>query len=248
MSSALRASAHRRSLLHQGRCGAATAATQTHSFFSTSTASSSASLACLVAPPLLPSQARHSGCVAKAAEVDNDVYARGMHILQLIKDGEHEDAEEAAAAAEPFFCEAEDEFLSTPLLLAARGGHASLCEVLLSREAKVDPVNSFGSTPLVCAASNNHLGVARLLLDRGANVNHRTRLGSTPLIKAAAAGHKEMCALLLERGGDASFATKLGQTAATSATAAKTPFSLEALLETGNKGVEEDEGGKVRRS
>ncbi len=81
----------------------------------------------------------------------------------------------------------------TPLLYAARAGHAALAQLLLTHGAKLEVTDGNGVTPLIEAILNasifrvnrdgrsDHLAVAALLLDAGANVNATDWYGETPL-------------------------------------------------------------------
>lgn len=73
----------------------------------------------------------------------------------------------------------------TPLIYAAREGHADVCELLLSLGA--DPnaaTRSGGATALQRAAYTGHLAVVRLLLAAGAAPAQQDADGQTALHKA----------------------------------------------------------------
>ena len=152
---------------------------------------------------------QRAGCSNGSYAVEDRAWSAGLQVIDLIKESEIEEAEEALGGAVDVT--AADGFGSTALILAARGGHVALVEALLKQGADVKTANSFGSTALVCAASNNHTATASLLLAHHSDVNHKTRVGSTALIKAAGAGHSSMCDLLLKHGADPSVVSKLGQ-------------------------------------
>ncbi|MBM4188873.1 MAG: hypothetical protein FJ206_16330 [Gemmatimonadetes bacterium] len=70
----------------------------------------------------------------------------------------------------------------TPLLFAAREGHAELALALL--EAGADPNQVSGSdqtSPLLMATLNGHFDLARALLDKGADPKLASEAGTTPL-------------------------------------------------------------------
>ena len=74
----------------------------------------------------------------------------------------------------------------TPLLLAARGGHAETVEALLAADAAINQLSEGTKTsPLLIATMNGHYDLAKLLLDRGADPNLANEpAGVTPLYAA----------------------------------------------------------------
>jgi len=80
-----------------------------------------------------------------------------------------------------------EEFASgwlTPLMLAAREGHADLGRVLLDAGAEVDAAAGDGKTALSLAIFNGNYDVASLLVDRKADVNKADAQRFTPLFWA----------------------------------------------------------------
>lgn len=59
----------------------------------------------------------------------------------------------------------------TPLLWAARGGHAETVKALLDAGADINESKAEGTTPLIIAIINNHWELASKLLDLGADPN-----------------------------------------------------------------------------
>lgn len=119
----------------------------------------------------------------------------------------------------------------TPLHIAAKNGHVTLCEWLLDQGAYINAANpeggvvrgSFGTygvrtedkkieikvqengngqTPLHLAVESNFLDVARLLLNRGARVDGKDIRDRTPLYFAIGLEHTEMVALLVQFKAD----------------------------------------------
>jgi len=62
-----------------------------------------------------------------------------------------------------------NQFLWTPLMLAAVEGNTAIGKVLVSRGAKIDVINEFGDCALSLAAHKGHLAFAKWLLDLGAS-------------------------------------------------------------------------------
>jgi ankyrin len=69
----------------------------------------------------------------------------------------------------------------TPLLYAARDGHADVARALITAGADIELADANGIRPLLTAVLNNHLDVARLLIDKGADVNADDFWGRSPL-------------------------------------------------------------------
>jgi uncharacterized protein len=110
----------------------------------------------------------------------------------------------------------------TPLLFAARQGHAVVVKALLDAGVNVNQVKAGDNTSaLLVATINGQFDVGQLLLDRGANPNLASENGVTPLYAALNVqwapkalypqprahldqntGYLEFMALLLEKGAD----------------------------------------------
>ena len=74
----------------------------------------------------------------------------------------------------------------TPLHWAAHYGHLEIAELLISRGATVDAIDSAFSNPLYLAAEQGHPKVVKFLISKGAEVNVKSsRSGYTPLHRAA---------------------------------------------------------------
>jgi uncharacterized protein len=69
----------------------------------------------------------------------------------------------------------------TPLLYAAREGHADIAKLLLDAGANIEKADADGVTPLLMAVLNGHTALAQDLITRGANVNVQDWYGQTPL-------------------------------------------------------------------
>jgi len=66
------------------------------------------------------------------------------------------------------------------LYLAARNGHANICEYLINKGIKVNELQKNGSTPLHCAAYYGQTKVVKLLLSYGAKANIKNNFGNFP--------------------------------------------------------------------
>ena len=72
----------------------------------------------------------------------------------------------------------------TPLMLAARQGHASVLSLLLKHPCNVNKTDIHGETPLFDAVRNNQLSCVQLLIDAQADLNHIDHNGRTPILAA----------------------------------------------------------------
>ena len=70
------------------------------------------------------------------------------------------------------------------LYLAARNGHASICEYLINKGIKVNEIQNSGSTPLHGAAYYGQTNVVKLLLSYGAKTNIKNNFGHLPIDEA----------------------------------------------------------------
>ena len=87
---------------------------------------------------------------------------------------------------------------STPLLTAARYGHAECLQLLVNIPGvEVNVRNEVGHTPLHLAAEYGRLSCVRVLLETGVRLNGRTFGGMTPLNSAVTHGHLDVVRTLL---------------------------------------------------
>ena len=98
----------------------------------------------------------------------------------------------------------------TPIMLAALGGHRSMVEFLLSKEAQI---NQPGWTALLYAATSGHISIVKILIENHAYIDSSPSNGLTPLMMATRGGHIDTVKLLLDEGADASLKNDLGETA-----------------------------------
>ena len=98
----------------------------------------------------------------------------------------------------------------TPLMMAARAGHAPVMRLLLERGANPKTASVAGTTPLMLAAAAGSADAARVLLDAGADVSAtESARGQTAVMFAAAYNRIAVIQLLAERGADVAAASKV---------------------------------------
>lgn len=91
---------------------------------------------------------------------------------------------------------------STPIILAARGGHIKVVQTLLKYQVNPNSTTIDGKTALMFAAQHGYVDTAEVLIKSGAEVNSRDKASYTPLMLAAEKGHLEMVKLLVKYGAD----------------------------------------------
>ena len=125
----------------------------------------------------------------------------------------------------------------TALHWAARYGHASLAEIVLSQCAG----GGVGSgkrqrlfpTPLHLAVEYNHPDVIRVLAKHGEKITTRGRFFSTPLHKAASQGSVHVIRVLLELGADMTWTDETGETPVHISAGRGDIDSMRAFIDTG---------------
>jgi ankyrin repeat protein len=100
------------------------------------------------------------------------------------------------------------------LFRAAKNGHLSKVEYLISKGADVNAKQAYGSTLLAYAAMNEHLHVIEYLLEKGADVNAKCDYngGWSALMVAACDGRLYVAEYLLANGADVNDTTSFGDT------------------------------------
>jgi ankyrin repeat protein len=98
----------------------------------------------------------------------------------------------------------------TPLLLAAKAGHAPVIRTLLERGADPTATSVSGTSPLMLAAAAGSVDAATVLLDAGADINAKeSARGQTAIMFAAAYNRVPVVRLLAQRGADVSATSKV---------------------------------------
>ena len=82
-------------------------------------------------------------------------------------------------------------------MLAARGGHVKVAQLLVSRKASVTQKSKVGDTALMAAALKGQIPMAAFLLEQGAELNPA---GWAPLHYAAFEGRAQMITFLIGKG------------------------------------------------
>ena len=96
----------------------------------------------------------------------------------------------------------------TPLMQAARHGHANIVSLLLQHQVDINAKNRYGCSALTLAARGGHHQVARILVESGIDLNASDSLCEfTPLLAAAQHGHDAVLRLLLDRGCSVNYRT-----------------------------------------
>ena len=98
----------------------------------------------------------------------------------------------------------------TPLLIAAKRGHAPVIRTLLERGADPKATSVNGTAPLMLAAAAGSVEAATLLLDAGADVNAKeSARGQTAIMFAAAYNRVPVLKVLAQRGADVAATSKV---------------------------------------
>jgi len=91
---------------------------------------------------------------------------------------------------------------NTALILATKGGHQEVCQVLLKSGADHTVNDLLGNNALHWAIKEKNIPIVEMLMVFKELLNSKTKQGSTPLIMAATSGLTEICEGLLSFGAD----------------------------------------------
>ena len=80
----------------------------------------------------------------------------------------------------------------TPLHLASRKGHLTICNIILENVADMNPPDIRRQTPLHEAAARGHLSIFQLLFNLASDKEPRNEAGKTPLDLAKRYRRKEV--------------------------------------------------------
>lgn len=122
-------------------------------------------------------------------------------VLAAARDGSVEAVRALLDARPELVHAARHDTMAQPLHEAAGGGHAGVCELLLSRGADVEATDTESFTPLLYAAAMGSLRVCRLLMSSGARLDCHDTYGSNLLHRAADGGLTELCGELIDAHG-----------------------------------------------
>ena len=129
---------------------------------------------------------------------------------------------------------------ATPLHQAAREGHWSVCELLLSSEiggsasAVIEQKDALGRTPLISAAMEGHLGIVEHLVSvRKCNIDILDKDGMSALTWASSRGKLETVKFLITNKADLTGVDKKGRTALDHAATCGDPELVAFLLDSG---------------
>ncbi|XP_067661560.1 ankyrin repeat domain-containing protein 50-like [Haliotis asinina] len=99
----------------------------------------------------------------------------------------------------------------TPVMLAAKGGHKEVIELLINHRADLSTIDKVGNNILHIACESGHIDVVQYLLSLDSlDINSRGWKKRTPVMLAAKGGHKEVIELLINHRADLSVSGKGG--------------------------------------
>ena len=96
----------------------------------------------------------------------------------------------------------------TPLLVAARLGHAAAAGGFLRNGADINAKNNVGNSPLHLAVLNDDLNFVRMLIDKGANVNTKNKAGKSVMDLALSKNNAEIVGMLVSAGANSNASPK----------------------------------------
>ncbi|CAN6357867.1 unnamed protein product, partial [Urochloa humidicola] len=130
-----------------------------------------------------------------------------------------------------------------PLHIAAERGSYEVAELLLFKEAEVDPICEHGGAPLHVSAENGHAKLLKLLLEHKADCNRHSHSFPTPLAASLVGPSLECLKILIEAGADVNAGSPL--TPLVISAGKGLTNCIECLLEDGADANIPDENGKL---
>jgi ankyrin repeat protein len=112
----------------------------------------------------------------------------------------------------------ETKFEPTPLIAAAKNGHADVVQSLISAGADLNKPNKALETPIFKAIKHGNLAIVNMLIKNGADINKADIMGFTPLHEAVLSEKSPMnnyikiIQLLLDNGANINAKTNYGTT------------------------------------
>jgi ankyrin repeat protein len=102
---------------------------------------------------------------------------------------------------------------ATPLLVAAKKGHLTMCQLLEQKGALLSVKDSYENTPLIHACRNGNLAACQFLMDKEPHLDARNHRGRTAFTCAIMNGNFAVCQLLREKGVNLDIQDNDGKTA-----------------------------------
>ncbi|CVL07664.1 related to Ca2+/calmodulin-dependent protein kinase Ibeta2 [Fusarium mangiferae] len=133
----------------------------------------------------------------------------------------------------------------TPLILAAKGGHAEVAKKLLDAGADINASDNQGFTPLIVVAEQGHVETVKLLVERKAQLDSTSLGAPAALIEAAKEGHEAVVEVLLEEGAAIETMDASGATALVHSVRRNHEAVVALLLQIGANAEAEDEYGEA---
>jgi len=150
--------------------------------------------------------------VEKGADPLVEIAGGWSPIALAARTGSVESLEALIAIAPKINLEKEADGGTTPLMLAAIGGHSKIVNYLAEKKVDLNKKHRVGNSALHLAVKNNHFAVVEALILGGATVDVEDNAGNTPLHLAAKQNLKDIYDLLIKHGAKTSKKNRVGKT------------------------------------